>query len=286
MMKWAIALLVCVVVGASCPAAEEKKLDPAAQERAAFDAAAKRLAEKQAAARAAATQPAQLELEKLRQEIATLKEENARLKALLGPAAIKEPAPAVAATQPAGQPRRVLFILDASGSMIQSFSQAKEQIFQGVINMGEHRIFAVLTTSDTKVLTFGKGWTRAGAQAAEPLRKFLESVSTGGATEFLPALKAALDYRADVIWIVTDGDFADNSAVERAIVSGARGQTLINFAVVREGNEAAEAGEKLSSMAAKWGGICIGPDGQKFKHWTQPPSERLAAPGGKSIFDQ
>jgi Mg-chelatase subunit ChlD len=166
--------------------------------------------------------------------------------------------------------KRVIFVLDASASMIDNIARARSFIISAVRQLPHN------TAVDFNVILAGEGGPRRFTSGPEPLglktdRKLataLESTFTSGETNLLPALNAAIDQVPDTIWLITDGDIRDREAFAnrlRQMNAGLRAR--INTVVaITDTNRAGVAKREsattfLRDIAAQHKGTCYSVDG-------------------------
>jgi hypothetical protein len=142
-----------------------------------------------------------------------------------------------------GSARRIIFVCDASGSMLNKFSTLR-----GALT----KVFARLSPSQSFNLVFFQeeergftAWDRTGLRRATPENtleavNFLEDKITprGGRNPSL-ALYFALLQQPELVYIVTDGDWADNEAVLKAIHQANRNHKVcVNTIELSSGGDA------------------------------------------------
>jgi hypothetical protein len=144
-----------------------------------------------------------------------------------------------------GNARTVVFVCDASGSMIQTFSSLKAELTKAVTNLKSIQGFNIVFFQDEKAASMD---TNGGLVLATPENKkkaftFLEDISTSGTTNPIPGLEIAFKAKPQLIYLLTDADFPDNAAVERTIARlNATKQTKINTIAFISG----DAGDELT----------------------------------------
>ena len=161
-------------------------------------------------------------------------------------------------TPPSG-PRRLVILLDRSGSMSGiPISQAKKAIEACLGALDEHDQFGLVTFSNDSD-AFRDRLDDATAKNRQAARKFLESVMAGGGTEMSVGLERAVDLLAqeDIdsgalesgdILIITDGQvFGTESILERIRIKGVRVHCL--------GIGSASQDRFLAQLASQTGGV-------------------------------
>ncbi len=124
------------------------------------------------------------------------------------------------------QARRLAFVVDCSGSMFGRMELVKSQLRQSIASLKPDQFFSVLFFSGNgqTVESGGGQLRRATASQKQKALAMVESVTPGGRTQALPALKRALELRepsrrqVEVIYFLTDGFDLDESAVAVALL--------------------------------------------------------------------
>jgi hypothetical protein len=117
-----------------------------------------------------------------------------------------------------GNARRIVFVYDGSGSMIGKAASLKNELMKTIAGLKPIQSFDIVffqeqgcTPLDNTQLVMGD---RANKQHAY---KFLDDVRFKGTTDPIPGLKLAFELHPQLIYLVGDGDFADNKAVDETI---------------------------------------------------------------------
>ena len=113
-----------------------------------------------------------------------------------------------------GNARKIVFVCDASGSMISKFASLKNELNKAISGLKVIQGFNIIFFQDNSALAMNKG----GLAAANPENKrqaykFLDDVTTTSTSDPLPGLKIAFQNAPELMYILTDGDFPDNEAV-------------------------------------------------------------------------
>jgi len=118
----------------------------------------------------------------------------------------------------AGNAKRVAYVCDASGSMLNRMPALKNELKRAVDILQPIQAFNVIFFQETKVLTVSQGQLLM----ANPVNKskaydFLGDVSSEGGTDPMPALTLAFRQHPQLVYLLTDGDFQDNNQVIKKI---------------------------------------------------------------------
>jgi Mg-chelatase subunit ChlD len=118
-------------------------------------------------------------------------------------------APAIAQAQAGAT--RVVFVVDTSGSMIDKFKTVKEFVLSAVDVLPTGASFNVVVASDNRTHSFRPQPIARTPAARADLVQALDDLTTNGTTNLMPAIEIAVRQRADLVWLVTDGDMPNNA---------------------------------------------------------------------------
>jgi len=117
-----------------------------------------------------------------------------------------------------GDIRKIVFVVDRSGSMTDSIDYVKEELKRSIGDLAEEKEFHVLFYSSGPCVEMP---TRRLVNATERNKafayEFIDGIIAQGGTDPSDALRRAFAVRPDVIYLLTDGEF------DRAIVGLVRG---------------------------------------------------------------
>jgi len=124
-----------------------------------------------------------------------------------------------------GQPARcVVFVIDRSGSMMDTFAQVRAAICASVgVMTKDQRFHVVLFSSGRPLESSPRRLVAATTEHKLALARYLQGVGASGRTDPLPALRRAFELlapakgRGKLIHLLTDGVFPDNRKVLAAI---------------------------------------------------------------------
>jgi len=150
---------------------------------------------------------------------------------------------------PGGEARTVVFVCDASGSMINTFGSLKAELVKAVSALKAVRGFNIVFFQDEKAAAFAPDLVFATPENKRKADKWLDTVTTTGTTNPIPGLEQAFRSKPQLIYLLTDGDFPDNEAVKQAIRRLNKDkQTKINTILFTSGDAADDASESLVSL--------------------------------------
>src|ERR1044072_2603469 len=107
-------------------------------------------------------------------------------------------------------PKELVFVLDTSGSMAGfPFDKARDTMYLALNNLYPHDTFNLITFSGDTQILFPEP-VPATPENLQKAKTFLEDHNSGGGTEMMQAIKAALDpsdsqYHMRIVCFMTDG---------------------------------------------------------------------------------
>ena len=128
-----------------------------------------------------------------------------------------------------GNARTVVFVCDASGSMINTFSSLKAELVKAISRLKAIQGFNIIFFQDEKAAALDSGLLFATPENKRKAFQWLDTVTTTGTTNPIPGIEMAFRNKPQLIYMLTDADFPDNNAVKSAIQRLNNGkQTRIN----------------------------------------------------------
>jgi hypothetical protein len=112
-----------------------------------------------------------------------------------------------------GNVRSIIFVCDASGSMMNKMATLKAELKSAVDRLKPMQWFDVVFFADAKPQALSQLMVPASPDHKQKLFAFLNGVTTAGATDPIPGLELAFRQQPQLIFLLTDGDFPDNNAV-------------------------------------------------------------------------
>jgi hypothetical protein len=158
-----------------------------------------------------------------------------------------------------GGARRIVFICDASGSMLVKFDTLRRELGNTVARLRPVQSFNIVFFQEHDALAFDRG----GLVMATPETKlrvanFLaDGVVARGETFPIPAIELAFRQKPDLIYLLTDGDFPDNAVVLAKIRAlNATSKVKVNtIAFISEADTDTAFMSLLQTIARENGGI-------------------------------
>jgi len=156
-----------------------------------------------------------------------------------------------------GNTRSIVFVCDASGSMMNKMVPLKNELKRTIDRLKALQAFSVIFFADEKPQALSQQVTFATPDAKRKAYDFLQNVSTAGQTNPIPALELAFKMKPQLIFLLTDGDFPDNNAVLSRVRDLNKEHTVkINtIAFVGESDNDKEFINVLTTIAKENGGV-------------------------------
>ena len=131
-----------------------------------------------------------------------------------------------------GNARRVVFVCDASGSMLSVFDDLRRQLRSSVEKLRPNQSFNVMFFKEQTVAAVDRNvLVMATADNKRKAFDFLDKMYVSSSTNPIPALELAFSQKPELLYLLTDGDFQGpgNEAVVRFCQQRtADGKTKIN----------------------------------------------------------
>jgi hypothetical protein len=150
--------------------------------------------------------------------------------------------------------RKVVFVPDASGSMIQKFDPMRVELRRSIAGLRPPQSFNVVFFQQADPASIGSSLLFANPDSKRKAFDFMDRVTPAGSTDPLPALRRAFAMNPDLIVLLTDGDFPDNQAVidECRRLNAARTTRIFTIAFLDRGEDYEKT---LKQIAADSGGL-------------------------------
>ena len=154
-----------------------------------------------------------------------------------------------------GSANTIVYVCDASGSMINTFGSLKEQLVRSIQSLKSIQAFNIIFFQDEKCTALDQGLLFATPDNKRKAFKWLDEQTTTGTTNPIPGIEMAFKNRPQLVYLLTDADFPDNKAVREAVKRLNSGkQTRINTIIFVPGDgddEASTAFKDLMKEIAK-----------------------------------
>ncbi len=156
-----------------------------------------------------------------------------------------------------GNAKKIAFVCDASGSMLQKFDALKRELSKTVRQLRPSQSFSVIFFQEQTCKALDQNLVIAKPDTKRQADQFLETIVPRAETNPLPALELAFKQKPDLIYLLTDGDFPDNNAVLKLIQQLDKdGKVKINtIAFVNEKDKDTDFMALLQKIAKDTGGV-------------------------------
>jgi hypothetical protein len=149
--------------------------------------------------------------------------------------------------------RKIIFVLDATGSMMASFDALRVQIRTTIVSMRPPQSFNLIFINE-HVPVLSPALLFATPESKRRAIDFVDAVAPRGPTDPLPALEKAFAQKPDLIYFLIDpSDFPDKKAVLDLVAAKAAGRRIKMNIIAFEGHDP-ENEAFLKSLAEKTGG--------------------------------
>jgi hypothetical protein len=158
-------------------------------------------------------------------------------------------------------PGGIVYVLDHSGSMIDTFDFLREEVKKSLSGLGPRHKFSVVMFSEKVDATFpedGSGLRIASPDAKRELNNFVDNVRAAGKNDdlyepFAEGLRKAFAMKPNIIYFLTDGNFDPKVVDEARRLNQAAGNKvrIHTLAFIRVSKEAEKALETIATDSNK-----------------------------------
>jgi len=194
------------------------------------------------------------------------------------------------ATRPTTQPTKIAFVLDASASMQGSFTSTRDELIATIKDLPADQSFMLLIDSDSNIRQYPQfGFAPANAESKKAAERVLNAPNCKpkGEARLKADVIMATKFKPDVIVLVTDGDWAedtDGKAAAAMITAAVAGKVKINTSLSATGGKT-DRQVKLYKLSHATGGVCY--DDKKQPVLSTPKAAPVKSFGdGPSIFGE
>ena len=158
-----------------------------------------------------------------------------------------------------GNAKRVIYICDASGSMMSVFWRVKDELHKAVDVLKPIQAFNVVFFSDVDVAALSKsGLVMANPDNKRKAFDLSDKMSASGTTDPLPAIRLAFEQKPELIYVLTDG--FDQVVSFDAVVAEFRRlnpdkKVKVNTILIKAADNP-ELERVVKAIASENGGIC------------------------------
>jgi hypothetical protein len=206
------------------------------------------------------------------------------------PATATRPAGKAPASQPAAVQAkpltRIVFVIDASGSMASKLEDDEEELGKGVTGLTPDQSFDLIAFQENKVIKFSKTLLPATEENKAKAWAFLCDMTVTGTGDPAAAFNEAAKLNPSLVWFVSDGDVTNGKRALTVAERVARAGRFHINTVLRFSDDD-ESDGYLQDLSQRTGGVCLGRDGNPAQKPIEgKPAERSPPPKGPSIFDE
>ena len=133
------------------------------------------------------------ENEELREQVEALKKSLSEAKPTTRPAMLS-------AAGPANGPKRIVYIIDASGSMMDAFDSVRDEVRRSIEELRPDQFFGVVLDQENPGNPFPKALLAATEENKRRILGIFPKLYVRGADNFTVSLKTALAMNPDLIW--------------------------------------------------------------------------------------
>jgi hypothetical protein len=109
--------------------------------------------------------------------------------------------------------RRVVYVLDGSGSMMNKFDVLRTAVDKAVAELKPTQLFNVVIMHEDEGVPFNKQAIPATDANKKLFSAYMKRTQPHGSSDPIPALRFAFAQNPDAIYFLTDGDFPNNNLV-------------------------------------------------------------------------
>jgi hypothetical protein len=158
-----------------------------------------------------------------------------------------------------GNATKVIYICDASGSMMGVFPRVRFELHRSVDVLRPIQAFNVIFFSDADVTALSKsGLVMANPQNKRKAFELADKTAAAGTTDPLPAIRLAFEQKPELIYVLTDGFdqiVSFDAVIEEFRKLNADKKVKVNTILVRSAGDP-ELERVVRTIAAENGGIC------------------------------
>lgn len=107
--------------------------------------------------------------------------------------------------------RSVVYVMDRSGSMTDTFTLLQRELMRAVGSLNQEQLFNVLWFNEGKATELFPRLKSATIENKREAFDAIKSIVPSGQTQPIDAVKRALSYQPDVMFMLSDGDFGEDN---------------------------------------------------------------------------
>lgn len=125
-----------------------------------------------------------------------------------------------------GRANKVVFLCDASGSMMTKFDALRGELRKAIDGLRPNQQFDVIFFAADKYIALDPHLLYAVPENKRKAYELLETTAAHDTSNPIPGLNAAFATQPELIYLLTDGDFPDNNAVYQEVRKLAAGKKV------------------------------------------------------------
>ena len=154
-----------------------------------------------------------------------------------------------------GNARKIVFVLDATGSMQSAFDNLRIQLRTAVQNLRAPQSFDIVFINEHNPPPLAPSLLFVTPENKRKAQEYVDTMAPRGGTNPLPALEAAFKLQPELIYFLVDpSDFPDRKAVSDLVKAKAGGGKIKLNIIAFEGHDA-ENEKFLADLAKETGGV-------------------------------
>jgi hypothetical protein len=154
-----------------------------------------------------------------------------------------------------GNAKKIVFVLDATGSMMSAFDALRVQLRTAVTNLRMPQSFDIVFINEHNPPPLGPQLLLVTPENKRKAQEYVDTMAPRGGTNPLPALETAFKLQPELIYFLIDpSDFPDKKAVLDLVNAKAAGGKIKMNIIAFEGKDP-ENEKFLSDLAKSTGGV-------------------------------
>jgi hypothetical protein len=157
-----------------------------------------------------------------------------------------------------GNARKIMYLCDASGSMLSVFGNLKFELKKSIDALKPIQTFNVIFFSDDKVFPLdGDSLITASPENKRRAYDFIDNATSAGGTQPLPAIHLAMSQKPELLYVLTDGfdNIANFDDVINAFRQGNADHKMKINCIFLQSDEDPKLVEVLKQIAKENGGL-------------------------------
>lgn len=145
----------------------------------------------------------------------------------------------------------VVYVMDRSGSMGDTFPALQQELMRAIGSLGADQQFNVIWFNDGRPTELFERLRRATADNKRDAFDAIKSVVARGQTEPVEAARRALQYKPDVMYLLSDGDFGDQNSKLLSTIARMNRERRTTIHTILFANDSMDEGERILRRIAE-----------------------------------